>query len=72
MRDQTKPPDQQSEKPDAGDREKPRQRMRGPLLRRRHAIQALLIAYGAANALLYATLLPLWEGFDEPFHYSYV
>ena len=42
------------------------------MLRRRHAIQGLLIAYGVANALLYATLLPLWEGFDEPFHYSYV
>jgi len=29
-------------------------------------------AYGAANALLYSALLPLWEGFDEPFHFGYV
>jgi len=33
---------------------------------------ALLLAYGACNAALYAGLLPLWDGFDEPFHYSYV
>jgi len=32
----------------------------------------LLIAYGLANALLYSALLPLWEGFDEPFHFGYV
>jgi len=32
----------------------------------------LLLAYGALNAALYAGLLPLWDGFDEPFHYSYV
>jgi hypothetical protein len=32
----------------------------------------LLLAYGACNAALYAGLLPLWDGFDEPFHYSYV
>ncbi len=25
-----------------------------------------------ANALLYSVLLPLWEGFDEPFHFAYV
>jgi hypothetical protein len=31
-----------------------------------------LVAYGIANALLYSALLPLWEGFDEPFHYGYV
>jgi len=31
-----------------------------------------LIAYGILNAVLYASLLPLWEGFDEPFHYAYV
>jgi hypothetical protein len=31
-----------------------------------------LAAYGALNAVLYANLLPLWEGFDEPFHYAYV
>ncbi|MGO9241631.1 MAG: hypothetical protein ACLQBJ_12550 [Bryobacteraceae bacterium] len=28
--------------------------------------------YGVLNAILYASLLPLWDGFDEPFHYSYV
>jgi hypothetical protein len=31
-----------------------------------------LVAYGILNAVLYASLLPLWEGFDEPFHYAYV
>jgi hypothetical protein len=35
-------------------------------------IRAALIAYGILNAVLYASLLPLWEGFDEPFHYGYV
>jgi len=24
------------------------------------------------NAVLYCALLPLWEGFDEPFHYGYI
>jgi hypothetical protein len=32
----------------------------------------LLIAYALANAVLYSVLLPLWEGFDEPFHFAYV
>jgi hypothetical protein len=32
----------------------------------------LCITYGCLNAFLYASLLPLWEGFDEPFHYGYV
>jgi hypothetical protein len=32
----------------------------------------LPIAFAAANAVLYSALLPLWEGFDEPFHYGYV
>jgi hypothetical protein len=31
-----------------------------------------LLAYGLLNATLYTGLLPLWEGFDEPFHYGYV
>jgi hypothetical protein len=31
-----------------------------------------LAAFGLVNAVLYAGLLPLWEGFDEPFHYAYV
>jgi len=32
----------------------------------------LLLAYGVANVVLYSMLLPLWEGFDEPFHFGYV
>jgi len=32
----------------------------------------LLIAYALLNAVLYSVLLPLWEGFDEPFHFAYV
>jgi hypothetical protein len=32
----------------------------------------LLLAYALANATLYSMLLPLWEGFDEPFHFGYV
>jgi hypothetical protein len=32
----------------------------------------LLLAYGLLNALLYSSLLPLWEGFDEPFHFGYI
>lgn len=35
-------------------------------------LRAWLLIYGALNAVLYAGLLPLWEGFDEPFHYAYV
>ncbi len=31
-----------------------------------------LAAFGILNAALYSALLPLWEGFDEPFHYGYV
>lgn len=34
--------------------------------------RALLLAYGLLNAVLYSSLLPLWEGFDEEFHYGYV
>src|SRR5579862_401940 len=33
---------------------------------------AALAAYGVLNAVLYSSLLPLWEGFDEPWHYGYV
>jgi hypothetical protein len=32
----------------------------------------LLLAYALSNAVLYSMLLPLWEGFDEPFHFGYV
>src|ERR1700676_5219037 len=34
--------------------------------------RVLLIAYILVNAALYSVLLPLWEGFDEPFHFAYV
>jgi hypothetical protein len=32
----------------------------------------LLILFVVLNAVLYSALLPLWEGFDEPFHFGYV
>lgn len=32
----------------------------------------LIAGFGVLNAILYAALMPLWEGFDEPFHYGYV
>jgi hypothetical protein len=35
-------------------------------------MRALLLAYGLVNAVLFSGLLPLWEGFDETFHYGYV
>jgi hypothetical protein len=28
--------------------------------------------FAFCNVVLYASVLPLWEGFDEPFHYGYV
>lgn len=31
-----------------------------------------VVFYGALNAAAYSCLLPLWEGFDEGFHYGYV
>ncbi|MDP9053663.1 MAG: hypothetical protein M3N93_05090 [Acidobacteriota bacterium] len=31
-----------------------------------------LVVYGVLNAAAYSCLLPLWEGFDEGFHYGYV
>jgi len=34
--------------------------------------RSLLIAYALVNTVLYSALLPLWEGFDEPFHFGYV
>jgi hypothetical protein len=37
-------------------------------VRLRHAI----LLFGIVNASLYSALLPLWEGFDEAFHYAYV
>jgi hypothetical protein len=35
-------------------------------------MRVLLLLYGFVNAALYSSLLPLWEGFDEVFHYGYV
>lgn len=35
-------------------------------------MQLKLLIYVLASAVLYCCLLPLWNGFDEPFHYSYV
>ncbi len=32
----------------------------------------LVLLLGLGNAILYCCALPLWEGFDEPFHYAYV
>src|SRR5712671_5118902 len=32
----------------------------------------LIVIFALVNGALYALLLPLWEGFDEPFHYAYV
>src|SRR5260370_6209412 len=31
-----------------------------------------IVFYGALNAAAYSCLLPMWEGFDEGFHYGYV
>jgi hypothetical protein len=36
------------------------------------AVGVCILAYGVLNSVLYSGLLPLWDGFDEPFHYSYV
>jgi len=41
-------------------------------MRKRGSLNALIVTFALANGLLYALLLPLWEGFDEPFHYGYV
>jgi hypothetical protein len=35
-------------------------------------LRRALLLFGIVNATLYSALLPLWEGFDEPFHYAYV
>ncbi len=32
----------------------------------------LILLFALISAILYSCLLPLWEGFDEPFHYGYV
>ncbi|MGI8743699.1 MAG: hypothetical protein ACR2NN_14215 [Bryobacteraceae bacterium] len=33
---------------------------------------ALVVVYGLLSAWAYSCLLPLWEGFDEAYHYGYV
>ncbi len=43
-----------------------------PCENRDSVMRLLLAVYGTISALAYAALLPLWEGFDEPFHYAYV
>jgi hypothetical protein len=35
-------------------------------------VRFALLGFGVLNVVLYAGLMPLWEGFDEPFHYGYV
>src|SRR5438270_4100462 len=35
-------------------------------------LKHLVFALAITNAVLYSCLLPLWEGFDEPFHFGYV
>ncbi len=41
-------------------------------MRVRPALRPLFLAFALTNTILYACILPLWEGFDEPFHYGYV
>ena len=35
-------------------------------------IRKAMLLFGIVNAALFSALLPLWEGFDEAFHYGYV
>jgi hypothetical protein len=35
-------------------------------------LRKVLLVFAIVNACLFSALLPLWEGFDEAFHYSYV
>ena len=35
-------------------------------------LRRLLLAFAIVNGTLYSCFLPLWEGFDEPFHYAYI
>jgi hypothetical protein len=34
--------------------------------------QMAILIYGLLSAIFYSSLLPLWEGFDELYHYGYV
>ncbi|HNY38878.1 MAG TPA: hypothetical protein PKJ41_00725 [Bryobacteraceae bacterium] len=42
------------------------------LIRRLTVTEWTVVLYALVNAALYASLIPLWEGFDEPFHYGLV
>lgn len=42
------------------------------LLRKLSAADWFIACFALLNTGLYASVLPLWEGFDEPFHYSLV
>ncbi len=35
-------------------------------------VRQVILLFAIINACLYSALLPLWEGFDEAFHYAYV
>ena len=35
-------------------------------------IRHVILMFGVVNACLFSGLLPLWEGFDEAFHFAYV
>jgi hypothetical protein len=39
---------------------------------RRGKLHNAILLFGIVNAALYSLLVPLWEGFDEAFHYGYV
>ncbi len=39
---------------------------------RQALLSHFILLFGILNAILYCSLLPLWEGFDEAFHYGYV
>lgn len=36
------------------------------------AARKAILLFAIVNAALFSALLPLWEGFDEPYHYGYV
>ncbi|HZS55767.1 MAG TPA: hypothetical protein VFA65_15305 [Bryobacteraceae bacterium] len=38
----------------------------------RRSGREIVLAFAVIGAALYSCFLPLWEGFDEPFHYAYV
>src|SRR5207248_2883045 len=38
----------------------------------RMKVKHLVFALALINAVLYSCALPLWEGFDEPFHFGYL